>query len=218
MSDQKLNIELKDIIPEYYSHYKIVRWLFKRRLNSALDFITRIKPNRFIDIGCGDGSFVRLINEKMINEKKMDIELYGIDINPNVIHLSQQIGNCKFSVQDLKKTDFPNSTFDAVVCLDTLEHIQHLEPALVEFKRILKNRGYLITSEPVESVLYKSLRFLIKGTWSQETGPGAGVHYSNARGIDKAVRKMGFARIASRKIPFYFPFDLFHINLYRQIA
>jgi len=28
---EKLNIGLKEIIPEYYSHYKIVRWLFKKR-------------------------------------------------------------------------------------------------------------------------------------------------------------------------------------------
>ena len=108
-------------------------------------------------------------------------------------------------------------SFDTIVCLDVLEHIKDVESILVELRRILKDNGYLISSEPVESVLYKLLRFITKGTYSQETGPGAGVHYYNAREIDEKIRKMGFIKIASKKIPFYFPFDLFHINLYQKI-
>ncbi|MEK7067602.1 MAG: methyltransferase domain-containing protein, partial [Patescibacteria group bacterium] len=132
-------------------------------------------------------------------------------------NLTRQMPFCNFSRQNLLQTNFAAHAFDAIVALDVLEHIQFIEKALTEIKRILKTQKYLITSEPTESILYKTLRFMTKGTFSMETGPGAGKHYYQAREIDIRVTSLGFKKINSKKIPLPYPLDLFHINLYQKI-
>ena len=96
--------------------------------------------------------------------------------------------------------------------------MKDLENALTEIKRVLDKKGYLITSEPTENLLYKTLRFLYKGTYSKEKGPTAGAHYWNAKDIDKKIRSFGFTRISNHRIPLPLPLcDLFHINLYKKL-
>jgi len=210
--NQKFNIPLKKIVPEYYSKNPAVRWLFKRRLHVALKFLKMIKTDTLIDMGCGDGYFIQLINKHEIKTRVM----WGVDLNPGIVQLKTQIRNGNFSVQNILKTDFKNNTFDVVTCLDVLEHMRDVKVVLTEIKRILKDNGHLIVSSPVESTLYKSLRFLIKGSYSHATGPGAGKHYYNARQLNKAILQERFYKVSLKKIPLGFPFDLFHVSLYKK--
>ncbi len=210
--NQKFNIPLKKIVPEYYSKNPVVKWLFKKRMYIALKFLKIIKTDVLIDIGCGDGSLLQLINKQGIKTRAM----WGIDLNQKVIQLESQIKNCNFGVQNILKTDFQNRTFDVAICLDVLEHMKDIEGAIIEIKRILKDNSHLIVSSPVESTLYKLLRFIIKGSYSQATGPGAGKHYYNAKQLDKIILQMGFNRVSLKKIPLWYPFDLFHVSLYKK--
>lgn len=206
-------LELEAIMPEYYSRNPLVKWLFNRRLQIALQYLIKINPHVFIDIGCGDGHFIKLVKQENLEIR----EMWGIDTNPGVERLKNEIQNCNFKVQSILKTEFPDETFDTAVCLDVLEHIEEIEKAISEIRRILIQNGHMIISEPTETSLYRSLRFLLKGTYSHESGPCAGKHYYNAGQIDRIIQDMGFIRVLSRKTPFYIPFDLFHVNLYRKI-
>jgi 2-polyprenyl-3-methyl-5-hydroxy-6-metoxy-1,4-benzoquinol methylase len=210
--NQKLDIPLSAIVPEYQSKNPIVRWLFRKRLHVALDYLFETKAVRIADIGCGDGSFIKLLHAAKFPYQ----ELWGLDLNPSVLSLAGDFPRAVFQVEHLGQTHFADQTLDAIVCLDTLEHIADLSQPLREYQRILKPGGYLITSEPVESVLYKSLRFILKGTYSQESGPGAGVHYHNARQIDTIISQKGFHRKKMKRIPLPWPFDLFLIALYQR--
>lgn len=212
-SKQKFDIPLVAIVPEYYSKNPIVQWLFNKRLKVALSFLQEINVGNFIDVGCGDGSFIKLALSQPATFK----EVWGVDLNPAVVRLKEQHPSVTFAVQNLLQMTIPDERFQAIVSLDTLEHIENIAVAVQEFKRILTSGGYLITSEPVESRLYKTMRFLLKGTYSQESGPGAGVHYYNARGVDAAIIKGGFKRLKQVKLPVAAPFDLFHITLYQKV-
>jgi len=210
---QHINIDLEDIVPEYYSNNFIIKWLFNKRQKIVLKYISKIKPNLLLDVGCGDGSLI-----KKIENVSPKIKSFGIDINKNVVKLNKSFNKKIFSRQDLRSLSFKNNNFDVVVCLDVLEHIKDLENALIEIKRVLKKNCYLITSEPTENLLYKILRFLYKGTYSQEKGPTAGAHYWNAKEVDRKIRSFGFTRISNHRIPLSLPlFDLFHINLYKKL-
>ena len=59
-------------------------------------------------------------------------------------------------------------------------------------------------------------RFIIKGKFSGETGPGAGKHYYNIKQIDKLVMESGFVRIERRKLK-VFCVNLFDVNLYKKL-
>ncbi|MEK7084831.1 MAG: class I SAM-dependent methyltransferase [Patescibacteria group bacterium] len=208
---QKFDIGLQEIVPEYASKNPLVRWLFRKRLRVAREFLEQSGAEAVIDIGCGNGAFLREITA---SGKPYD-ELWGVDLNPAVVSLTAALPAVHFAVRDLLDTQFPSQKFDAIVSLDTLEHIENLAPALQEFRRIVKKGGSLIISEPVESWWYKTLRFVLKGTYSHEHGPGAGVHYHTARSVDRIVQTQGFSLVKRVKLPCGFPFDLFHVSWYR---
>lgn len=204
---------LVDIVPEYQSRNPIVQWLFHKRLKTAQAFVRSVKPNTLLDAGCGDGSFVRL----MANDTTLpDISITGFDINTKIVSLAPEFPKHRFIVGSMVKTDFPDESFDMAVTLDVLEHFEDASLPINELKRVIKKGGYLVTSEPTESIIYKTLRFMIKGTFSEIEGPGSSPHYHNARGIDRIARECGFTRIASKKLPLPMPFDLFHLNFYQK--
>ena len=208
---QKLDISLTEIVPEYYSSNPIVAWLFHKRLNLAVSLLRKTGARNIVDVGCGDGSLIALLQD----ENYQYDHLYGVDLNPGVLTLKEKFSNCHLEVQYIMNLTLPQKYFDTVLCLDTLEHIKNIDYAIEELKKIIVPEGHLITSEPVESILYKTLRFLLKGTYSQESGPGAGKHYYNAREIDAIIRSHGFQMSKMYRIPFIYPFDLFNITLYR---
>lgn len=48
--------------------------------------------------------------------------------------------------------DFPDDTFDLIVCLDTLHHIPNVSRVCEEMARCLKSGGYLLCREPIHSM------------------------------------------------------------------
>jgi|TARA_B100000315_G_C14475603_1_gene540454 ubiquinone/menaquinone biosynthesis C-methylase UbiE len=198
-------------MPEYRSNWSLVRWIFYKRLHVTVEYLRELNPKIIVDLGCGEGKLIKEINNEMRNL----VEKYAVDLNQDVIKLNGNIKNCLFSCQNITNTDFEDNMFDAVVCLDTLEHIEDIQSAFNEIGRILKTKSYLITSSPSETVIYKLLRFILKGTFSDSSGPAAGKHYHDAYLIEEFA-KIGFDLIKSRKIPLPIPFDLFHVNLYMK--
>ncbi|MCK5684483.1 class I SAM-dependent methyltransferase [bacterium] len=210
--NKNIDIDLESIIPEYNSKNPVVTWLFNKRLHIALKYLKNITPSTHLDIGCGNGKFIETIQQSDLNIKSLS----AMDTNQNVVALNDNFQNCNFFQSDILNSKIESNEFDSVSCLDVLEHIKEIDKALEEIKRILKPNGYLIVSGPVESIFYKSLRYLIKGTYSEETGPGAGTHYYNIMQLNNIILKNGFEKIRIHKTPLFKPFDLFHIVLYRM--
>jgi ubiquinone/menaquinone biosynthesis C-methylase UbiE len=69
-----------------------------------------------------------------------------------------QKGNFEYGkldiVSDIVAIPEPNSSFDAIMCIEVLEHLQDPISALKEFSRLLKSRGYLIITAPFCSLTH----------------------------------------------------------------
>jgi len=207
---QKFDINLMEIVPEYYNKNKLIRDIFLTRLKVAIDYCKLIKTKNILDAGCGDGLFLQNLHNNMIVK-----EMTGIDMNEYVDELNRNNTYATFLKRDINNMLFCDKCFDTVTCLDVLEHFENLTNPVNEIKRVLKKNGHLIVSGPVESFWYKLGRFVIKGKFSKETGPGAGKHYHNIKEIDNMLQnEFNFSLIEKRKIKILF-FHLFSVNLYR---
>jgi len=98
---------------------------------------------KVLDIACGDGYGARLLSGQVA-------EIHGGDIDAeNVQHarnLTTQL-NVKIHVEDVTATSFPDEHFDAVLSLETIEHVDAIA-CIRELSRILRPNGILILSTP----------------------------------------------------------------------
>jgi len=207
-------MELKTIVPEYYSKNILIRNLFLRRLHLAiqlaLPFLKLNDKLNIVDLGCGDGTFLRMLEKNFKN-----INTFGIDILPEVLAIKNFL-RAEIKIRDLRNTNFPDNFFDIVFCLDTLEHFKNLEEPVREIKRILKNNGLLIISAPTENLFYKLGRLFMKGTMSMEKGPCAGPHFQNAKTIEKFLLSHSFNIIQKISLPSFLFLTLFNIVSFKK--
>lgn len=198
---------MDEIVPEYNSSNPFVRRLFMDRLRYAERFSRITSDQRVLDIGTGNGI---LLDRLSLRHK--DTKFVGLDTNPQIRELAMV--NTEFVLGDVRRQAFVSNTFDIVYCLDVLEHVKKLNQAIVEIKRVLKNGGQLIVSVPQETFLYKTGRFLIKGTFSQEKGPCASPHFWNAKQLIKHLNDN--FRLQEQKV-LYEPFPFFQVLSYENI-
>lgn len=192
-------MELKEIVPEYHSKNVFVRNLFLKRLEIALRLAeARLKSRddlRVVDLGCGEGNFLKLLEENFRN-----IKTFGIDIEPEILK-TRKFLRAELRIANIRDSGFPDNFFDIVFCLDTLEHFENLEDSVREIKRIMKPNTLLIVSLPTENLFYKLGRLVVKGTISSQKGPCSSPHFHNAKIILKFLSYRGFKIIEEKSLP-----------------
>ena len=133
-------------LPESYNHflYKIRSHVFRRSLRSTnLDITTA----NVLDIGSGVGFYIA----EWMNAGASSVR--GCDItNVAVKKLASQFPSADFSQIDIgdQETCLPESSFDAISCLDVLFHItddKRFESAIQNIAKCLKPNGVFIYSD-----------------------------------------------------------------------
>lgn len=94
-----------------------------------------------LDAGCGIGYFMDIFYKK-------GKEVHGIDIDTECVKYVQGLRNWIVKNEGIEKTSYPNSSFDAIICSEVLEHIHEPEKAIIEFHRLLGYQGILILTTP----------------------------------------------------------------------
>ncbi|MGC6433137.1 MAG: class I SAM-dependent methyltransferase [Crocinitomicaceae bacterium] len=138
---------------EYANLYNDLNSISRNRktdLNQvSIDFILKqIEAGCFkniIDIGCGSGYILDLIQSKFPH-----IELTGIDIKK-----SKTVENYNFVEGNLEKLPFENNSFDLVLCNHTVEHLVDLNLCISELVRITNKKLVVVT--PCQRPYYYTL-------------------------------------------------------------
>jgi len=102
-----------------------------------------LPPNsRALDLGCGVGHILRILPS--------GFEVFGVDYSTESLALAQSHLPDKTRLLNTSAYALPfrNRSFDLIICLEVLEHLDDDDRAVAEIARILRPNGHLITSVP----------------------------------------------------------------------
>jgi ubiquinone/menaquinone biosynthesis C-methylase UbiE len=107
--------------------------------------IELVKGKCVLDVACGCGYGSRYLLDK---GTRMVI---GGDIDPEVVECAQRFWrrpSMKFILLDATRLPFSDDSFEAIISMETIEHLEQYEDYLSECKRVLKQGGVFICSTP----------------------------------------------------------------------
>ncbi|GAA0723998.1 MerR family transcriptional regulator [Clostridium malenominatum] len=105
------------------------------------------KNSKILELGCGDGSFWA----KNINEVSKDWQIVMTDFSEGMLNdakknLKEWKHNFTFGVVDAQELPYEDESFDVVIANHMLYHLNDLDKALGEIKRVLKPNGIFYAS------------------------------------------------------------------------
>jgi ubiquinone/menaquinone biosynthesis C-methylase UbiE len=111
---------------------------------------TKRKAINLIDLGCGDGVQVHLINE-FLKKEIPQRNIHGIDVSEGALVIARRKNTeGLFKKESVYAISFPDNFFDLAVSSDVIEHVQDPEKMVEEAVRITKKGGYVIFGTPIK--------------------------------------------------------------------
>jgi len=128
----------------------------------VMEQIERLRPHseplRHLDVGAGSGLLLKMVNDRFGFEQR------GCDYTVEFMKYSDVV----IDVVDLDRQPlpYPDSHFDLVSCIETIEHLENFRALLREIHRILRPGGIAIITTPNILNLRSRLRFLTFGFYN----------------------------------------------------
>ena len=138
-------VSLFSIIKSLYSLLKIFISLIpgtnRQRLLCDQVYLEGIKPGKLLDVGCGNGNFLKTMQDK-------GWEVRGTDFDTQAINFAKEKYGVTVDLGDLRNINYPENSFDAITLNNVIEHLPNPVDVLEECKRILKPNGHLVVVTP----------------------------------------------------------------------
>lgn len=178
-------------LAEYYADYDVntknirygsakIRRYFMRL--APLRFLTARKA--FLDVGCNTGFCVEAARRLGFEQ------CVGLDLSAGAIEIAQrQYGHNEFYCQTLEDFAATGRQFDAVVCMEVIEHLAQLHDFLDALRRITRPGGMLYITTPDAGHWRRPRDFL---AWQQCCPPHHLVWFQRST-MRRALEKYGFA-------------------------
>jgi len=135
---------------QIFSRNAIVAWSHRRRFALARELAGAGAGGALLDYGCGDGTFVAMAHDLFRETVGTDVDL-------------EQLRDCRSRLAALPHTRFESietlrapkyeASFDAVACMEVLEHCPaDVQPrVLADLDRLVRPHGVIVISVPIET-------------------------------------------------------------------
>ncbi|REJ77059.1 MAG: class I SAM-dependent methyltransferase [Acidobacteria bacterium] len=143
LPDEALHLQALERMRQLEPYY---RWI--------LDLVEQHLGKRILDAGCGIGNFTSLLAEHAE-------EVVAADLSPKNVavlrHRFRDQPNVRIACCDLEGDLMPLGTFDTIVMLDILEHLERDAAALTALREQLVPQGRLVIKVPAITALFGSI-------------------------------------------------------------
>jgi len=166
--------------------------LFLRMIEAYTDQVPKEVPLRVLDLGCGTGVVIRLIEKKIHH----DSILIGADISQRLLDAAKAISpgsRIRWEKVNAGPLPYMESSFDVVVMHTLLSHV--VEPALLlgEAHRILKPDGSLIVFDADHaSTTYSLPEYSKMRETDRRLGEAIATHPDICRQLPRLLKAAGF--------------------------
>lgn len=108
-----------------------------------------------LDLGSGKGAWTLRIADRGYSVTACDLNAQSSKIPCLSVNLNEEFAK-----------NFGSSRFDAITCIEVIEHLENPRNTLRQSNKLLNDGGKLILSTPNASGLYSRIRFLFTGNFS----------------------------------------------------
>jgi O-antigen chain-terminating methyltransferase len=151
------SLMMDDYYVAFENAFRGSRSAIQKNYSAYIELLEMDTVSKALDIGCGRGEWIQLLQQK-------GIEAHGVDANSTMISLCEEEGiqhvTCKDAITYLKECD--NESFDFISAFHLIEHLP-LEITLLllaQIMRVLKPQGKLVIETPnPDNLLVSSLTF-----------------------------------------------------------
>lgn len=186
-------IMVTDNYRKHTSTNPLQQFLLRRFHDVLLAELRAVAPRSVLDVGCGEGFTLELLRQKHIGER-----LEGIDFLQRAIDIGRELHpELTLKQGDIYQLPYPDGAFDAVICCEVLEHLEHPERAMRELQRVVKK--YCIISVPNEP-FFRAANFLRGKNLARWGNDREHIQHWSKRGIKNFVKK--YFNIKTVKTPF----------------
>jgi len=162
MDTKKIAEDLHEHVPPNWYYESLKKDFFQRMWHmSRFKEVKKVseQANFVLDVGCADGIFTNIILKATDADKIVGLDVVKTSIAWAKKHWKNN-KSMEFVVGDAHNLKFKNNTFDAVYCLEALEHVAEPKKVLLEFKRVMKKGGFGVFLVPSDNNLFKIIWWL----------------------------------------------------------
>jgi SAM-dependent methyltransferase len=137
-----------DFYEEYFRHENS-HWWFRWRFDliaQVVGSLTHGRDVRILDAGCGTGQMTKLLENYGT--------AIGLDLAPEAIHYAKQRGVRNLVQGSITDPPFKAGSFDCVLALDVIEHVDDDAQILARLREIVRPGGHLIVTVPAFNILW----------------------------------------------------------------
>ncbi|EJU14997.1 ubiquinone/menaquinone biosynthesis methyltransferase [Sphingomonas sp. LH128] len=147
---------------------------------------TRGRPLSLLDVGCGTGWYLQQFAD-------LCGEQIGVDLSDGMLAIARhRLPTALLIKSDARRLSFPLHRFDAVLCTRVLSHMQEIETAIKEMRRVLISGGTIVLSDVDATHDYQHTRLPVA------LGHVFAQTYKHDRtAVFEAVERLGFVPDAS---------------------
>jgi len=125
-------------------------WLTGEEQDRFIHWLNVSEGKTLLDIACGSGGPALRIAEKT------GCSIVGLDVHEKAISTARSLAelrgikSAEFQIVDASiRLPFADNQFDAITCIDAINHLPHRAHVIAEWTRILKPGGRLLFTDPI---------------------------------------------------------------------